>query len=74
MSFDKRRAELCRLLQAEGFIKTERVKKAFLRVRRELFVPEDLREQAYDDIPLPIGRGQTISAPHGCKPGETWFA
>ncbi len=66
MSFDDRRARLCRLLQAEGFIRTEKVKRAFLRVKRELFVPEDLREQAYEDTPLPIGRGQTISAPHGC--------
>ncbi len=35
-----------------------------LRVPRELFVPEDLRHLAYLDRPLPIGEGQTISAPH----------
>jgi protein-L-isoaspartate(D-aspartate) O-methyltransferase len=34
------------------------------RVPRELFVPERLRSRAYDDIPLPIGYEQTISAPH----------
>jgi protein-L-isoaspartate(D-aspartate) O-methyltransferase len=32
-------------------------------VPRELFVPEHLREAAYDDGPLPIGEGQTISQP-----------
>jgi protein-L-isoaspartate(D-aspartate) O-methyltransferase len=38
--------------------------KAMLRVPRELFVPEELRHLAYEDTPLPIGHGQTISAPH----------
>lgn len=37
---------------------------AFLRVPREEFVPEDLRDHAYDDAPLPIGNGQTISQPY----------
>ena len=32
-------------------------------VPREEFVPEELRGQAYDDGPLPIGQGQTISQP-----------
>ena len=32
-------------------------------VPRELFVPEDLRDRAWDDEPLPIGEGQTISQP-----------
>ncbi|MEX2473947.1 protein-L-isoaspartate(D-aspartate) O-methyltransferase [Marinobacter sp.] len=34
------------------------------RVRRENFVIRRLREQAYDDGPLPIGQGQTISQPY----------
>ena len=42
----------------------ERVINAMAKVPRELFVPEPLRSNAYDDIPLPIGYGQTISAPH----------
>jgi protein-L-isoaspartate(D-aspartate) O-methyltransferase len=37
---------------------------AISRVPRELFVPEDLERRAYDDMPLPIGLNQTISAPH----------
>ena len=37
---------------------------AISRVPRELFVPEDLESRAYDDMPLPIGLNQTISAPH----------
>jgi len=42
----------------------ERVILAMNRVPRELFVPERLHSRAYDDIPLPIGYEQTISAPH----------
>lgn len=33
-------------------------------VKRHLFVPEDLTEEAYEDGPLPIGYGQTISQPY----------
>lgn len=42
----------------------ETVIKAMARVPRELFVPDHLRPRAYEDIPLPIGYNQTISAPH----------
>jgi protein-L-isoaspartate(D-aspartate) O-methyltransferase len=42
----------------------ERVLEAMERVPRELFVPEDLRRQAFDDAALPIGAGQTISQPY----------
>lgn len=42
----------------------ERVLSAISRVNRHLFVPEHLSDEAYADYPLPIGEGQTISAPH----------
>jgi len=44
-------------------ISDERVVQAMGRVPREEFVPADLRHLAYDDRPLPIGHGQTISQP-----------
>ncbi|RDD52962.1 MAG: protein-L-isoaspartate(D-aspartate) O-methyltransferase [Candidatus Korarchaeota archaeon NZ13-K] len=47
-----------------GVIKTEKVRRSAERVRREMFVPERYRRMAYEDIPLPIGDDQTISAPH----------
>ena len=37
---------------------------AMRRIPREMFVPEEARDQAYDDAPVPIGRGQTISQPY----------
>jgi len=37
---------------------------AMAAVPRHLFVPPQHREQAYEDIPLPIGHGQTISQPY----------
>jgi protein-L-isoaspartate(D-aspartate) O-methyltransferase len=46
-----------------GYIRSEKVMRAMLRVPRELFVPESYRDMAYEDTPLPIGMGQTISAP-----------
>jgi protein-L-isoaspartate(D-aspartate) O-methyltransferase len=43
---------------------SDRIMQAMYNVPRELFVPEQLLDRAYDDTPLPIGYGQTISAPH----------
>jgi len=37
---------------------------AMLAVPRHEFVPEELRARSYDDVPLPIGSGQTISQPY----------
>ena len=45
-------------------ISDPRVLAAMGRVPRHLFVDESLRDRAYDDHPLPIGEGQTISQPY----------
>ena len=45
-------------------IRDERVLSAFRKVPREAFVPSDLADFAYEDNPLPIGEGQTISQPY----------
>jgi protein-L-isoaspartate(D-aspartate) O-methyltransferase len=50
-------------LRARG-ISDPRVLEAMLRVPRDEFVPESLRAEAYEDHPLPIGEGQTISQPY----------
>ena len=50
-------------LRARG-LSDPRVLDAMLRVPRHEFVPESLRAEAYDDHPLPIGDGQTISQPY----------
>jgi protein-L-isoaspartate(D-aspartate) O-methyltransferase len=42
----------------------ERALAAMERVPRELFVPEDLSDRAFDDAALPIGAGQTIAQPY----------
>ena len=49
-------------LRQRGIV-DERVLEAMARVPRELFVPDRLRDRAYDDAALPIGGGQTISQP-----------
>lgn len=50
-------------LRARGIV-DKRVLDAMLRVPRHEFVPERYRDQAYEDHPLPIGEGQTISQPY----------
>lgn len=50
-------------LRQQG-IQDERVLQAMATVPRHLFVPPALRSRAYDDGPLPIGEGQTISQPY----------
>lgn len=50
-------------LRARG-IADPRVLSAMERVSRHEFAPEPYRDQAYDDHPLPIGEGQTISQPY----------
>jgi len=52
------------LLESLKEIADQKVISAMSRVKRELFLPEPLSSRAYDDTPLPIGLGQTISAPH----------
>jgi protein-L-isoaspartate(D-aspartate) O-methyltransferase len=46
-----------------GIVRDERVLDAMSRVPREEFVPVDFRLSAYENEPLPIGGGQTISQP-----------
>jgi len=50
-------------LEARG-LRDPRVLQAMLAVPRHEFVPQELLDQAYDDHPLPIGAGQTISQPY----------
>ncbi|MEO0206599.1 MAG: protein-L-isoaspartate(D-aspartate) O-methyltransferase [candidate division WOR-3 bacterium] len=45
-------------------VKDERVIDAMLRVPRHFFVDKTYYHQAYNDYPLPIGNGQTISQPY----------
>jgi len=59
----QRRAMVERQLAGRG-IKDERVLAAMGEVPRELFVPERMREFAYEDTALPIEAGQTISQPY----------
>jgi protein-L-isoaspartate(D-aspartate) O-methyltransferase len=61
--FADRRARMVeRQLRGRG-IEDERVLAAMSEVRREAFVPEGLRDRAYEDSALPIGEEQTISQP-----------
>jgi protein-L-isoaspartate(D-aspartate) O-methyltransferase len=49
--------------ELRAYVADERVLQAVRDVPRDRFVPADLREDAWENVPLPIGAGQTISQP-----------
>jgi protein-L-isoaspartate(D-aspartate) O-methyltransferase len=62
--FRAQREEMVRIQLAQRGIRDHRVLDAMRYVPRHEFVPELLRRDAYEDRPLPIGEGQTISQPY----------
>lgn len=62
--FEAARERMVRVQIADRGVTDPAVLKAMRKVPRHLFVPEDYIKEAYDDNPLPIGYGQTISQPY----------
>jgi len=64
-------------LTREGILRSQKVIKAMRSLPRVKFLPENMQSYSAVDTPLPIGFGQTISAPHSLSLnaglGETWF-
>jgi len=58
------RKRLLDYLERDGYLRTSEVRNAMEEVNRENFVRTSDKYSAYDDTPLSIGQGQTISAPH----------
>jgi protein-L-isoaspartate(D-aspartate) O-methyltransferase len=54
---------LIKELIAGGYLKSKSVIEAFRKIRREDFILEEHKNEAYGNYPLPIGEGQTISQP-----------
>ncbi len=63
MDFSRQREDMVEYQIAARGISDERILQAFRAVQREEFVPEEIKEFAYEDAPLPIGQEQTISQP-----------
>ncbi len=63
IDFAAERERMVDRLVRSGYIKDPRIRDAFRAVPRERFVRPDDADDAYADVPLPIGAGQTISAP-----------
>ena len=60
----ERRAKVRWLVQ-QGLLRSARIRRALLRVRREDFIPRAYRDYAYQEVPLPLpGEQATISCPH----------
>jgi protein-L-isoaspartate(D-aspartate) O-methyltransferase len=64
VNFKKARERMVETQLAGRGIRDERVIEAMRKVPRHMFVDEALREQAYNDHPLPIAEKQTISQPY----------
>jgi protein-L-isoaspartate(D-aspartate) O-methyltransferase len=64
MNIEEQKKQLLDRLEKAGYIGSKLVREAMEKVSREDFLPDELRPSAYDDRPLGIGLGQTISAPH----------
>ncbi len=62
--FSVQRAEMIEKQLRRRGVHDSAVLSAMAAVRREEFVPEEFRPRAYEDAPLPIGEGQTISQPY----------
>jgi len=62
MTSDRTRTRMVERLRRDG-IRDEVVLSAMTAAPRHIFVDEALASRAYDDVPLPIGHGQTISQP-----------
>jgi protein-L-isoaspartate(D-aspartate) O-methyltransferase len=55
--------QLIQSLGQAGVLESKKIREALLKFSREQFVPQELVAHAYEDAPLPIGQGQTISQP-----------
>ena len=64
MNEESRGRRLIEDLKSGGYLSSERVIEAMLKVPREKFMSGHQKIYAYEDRPLSIGEGQTISAPH----------
>jgi protein-L-isoaspartate(D-aspartate) O-methyltransferase len=62
--FADQRAEMIEKQLRRRGVDDSGVLAAMAAVRREEFVPKEFRQRAYEDAPLPIGEGQTISQPY----------
>lgn len=62
--YDQVKRKLLEYYLQMDYAKTQYSINAFERVARSLFIPDSQKPHAYNDSPLPIGHGQTISAPH----------
>ncbi len=64
MSYEALREQMIQEQLIPRGISSSRVLDALKKVERHEFVPEKMRDIAYDDHPLPVGKGQTISQPY----------
>jgi len=63
MVFEEENEKLIEHIKSLGYLKSKALENALREIPRHLFVPQNMRELAYRDVPLLIGHNQTISQP-----------
>ena len=64
---------LIKNMKRSGFLSNNKVEDAIRKSQRHEFVPSSLKEKAYEDIPLPIMKNQTISQPSVVSRMTEWL-
>jgi protein-L-isoaspartate(D-aspartate) O-methyltransferase len=64
-AFGREREEKVTWLVDQGYLRSDRIRQAVLKVPREFFIPPEYRDYAYLEVPFPLpGQQATISCPH----------
>jgi len=63
-AYNQTKLKLLEFYRLMNYAKSQFSINAFERIARSLFLPDSQKPYTYNDSPLPIGHGQTISAPH----------
>lgn len=63
MVYEVQNERLINHIKENGYLKSKDLEQAIRNAQRHNFVPEDIAQMAYEDMPLSIGKNQTISQP-----------
>jgi len=72
-NYQQRLDDLIIIMKKSGFLNNDKVESAIRKTPRHEFVPIDLKEEAYEDIPLHIMKNQTISQPSVVSRMTEWL-
>jgi len=72
-NYQQRLDNLIKIMKKSGFLNDDNVESIIRKISRHEFVPTSLKEEAYEDIPLPIMKNQTVSQPSVVSRMTEWL-